>query len=249
MMTTPQPSYLVLDIETVPDPDMWPPAEIEPSTDEKKKDLIAPPHSQRPVAIGCLWLDREFFVKRIGCIGASKHGDNERAILTDWNEFMAKEKPAVVTWNGRSFDMPVLTLRSFKWGIPQRWYDKDYRYRYNDERHLDLMDVMNDYGSAGRGGFKLDIIAKMIGLPGKYGVNGSQVARMYAEGQIAEIERYCLTDIVQTAFVLHRFMLIRGRINIENYRKAVNNLLETVKADKKFQEFSDLIKEKNLLLE
>jgi hypothetical protein len=284
-------SYLVLDIETVPDYSVWTPPEPEPKpvkvekNGSKKKPKIIlepidptapppeaepaadvapitpaapeptpvpPPFAHRPIAIGCLFLSDTLEVRNLGCIGVVKYGDNEPEILRRWNDFMTQHSPTVVTWNGRGFDLPVLSLRSFRWGITQPWNNKDFRYRYNEDRNMDLFELFVDYGAINRKGFRLDAIAKLIGLPGKYGIDGSQVAGYYAEGRYQEIERYCLTDVIQTAFILFRFLLLRNRINLNEYHKAASGLLakcrENALTDPPLADFNNLINEKMLLL-
>jgi hypothetical protein len=214
---------------------------------------VPPPFAHRPIAIGCLFLSDKLEIRNLGCIGTVKYGDNEPEILRRWNDFMTQHSPTVVTWNGRGFDLPVLTLRCFRWGITQPWNNKDFRYRYNEDRNMDLFELFVDYGAINRKGFRLDAIAKLIGLPGKYGIDGSQVAGYYNEGRHQEIERYCITDVVQTAFVLFRFLLLRNRISIEEYRAAASGLLakcrEIALTDLPLADFNNLINEKMLLLE
>lgn len=235
LMAPPDVSKLTELLDQFPDPDA--------------KDQMAPVYAQRPIAIGCLWLSDTLEFKNLGCMGVSKYGDDERELLLKWNEFMNKEHPAVVTWNGRGFDIPVLALRSFRWGVPQPWSNKDFRYRYNEDKHIDLLELMTDYGAVFRNGFKLDAISKLIGLPGKYGIDGSQVARIFAEGGIERIENYCQTDVITTAFILMRFFLIRGKLNIESYRKCVNGLLQKCLEMPHFKEFTDIIDQDKLLLQ
>ena len=50
---------------------------------------------------------------------------------------------------------------------------KGYRYRFSEEGHLDLCDVISDHGAAKM--TSLDGASRTIGLPGKDGVDGSQV--------------------------------------------------------------------------
>jgi 3'-5' exonuclease len=223
----------------------------------EQKDLIAPPQAQRPIVIGALWLGDDYSIRNLGTIDAGKHGYDpatgafdEKSLITAWSEFMAKERPTIVDWNGRTFDVPVLVLRAFRHGVPMRWYfaDKNYRYRYSDDRHLDLMDTLTDYGAVNRAGFKLDVFAKSIGLPGKYGVDGSMVEPMFKEGKLEEIKTYCLTDVIQTGFLLLRYMLMKGTMTLSDYQKNAENLFIHVGNDARFSEFSGLINPEALLL-
>ena len=71
-------------------------------------------------------------------------------MMSDFADFMGKWRPQVVTWNGRGFDLPVLALRALRFGLDFRWYyrGEGYRYRFTEEGHLDLCDVISDHGAA-----------------------------------------------------------------------------------------------------
>jgi predicted PolB exonuclease-like 3'-5' exonuclease len=127
----------------------------------------------------------------------------------------------LVTFNGRRFDFPVLELQALRYGIaaPIHFSESGGRARYGDERHLDLLDFLSNRGAfAIRGG--LDILVKMIGLPGKVGIDGSQVQELYDGGRLEEIHRYCRADVIQTYFLFLRVELMRGRIDTGGYRAA-----------------------------
>ena len=51
-----------------------------------------------------------------------------------------------------------------------------------------------------------------MGLPGKLGMEGSEVWGAYQAGKIAEIRNYCETDVVNTYLVFLRFQLMRGAL-------------------------------------
>jgi 3'-5' exonuclease len=258
-------NYLVLDIETVPDESLIdkPAESVRNNTPERElftvlgllpgtapvqavpePSPVPPPYANRPIAVGCLWLDGNLAPLKCGCLGVSKYGDDERALLVDFADFAGREKPAIVSWNGRGFDLPVLTLRCYKYGIPLEWYDQEYRYRYSDKKNIDLFDLMTDFGAVSKKGFKLDKIARLIGLPGKYGVDGSQVKGLFDEGRFGEIEEYCVTDVIQTAFIFIRWKLWRGQISPEMHDQAVAKLLDFLK--EKYEKFISLIDQKTL---
>lgn len=264
-------SYLVFDIETVPDLSVWtPPApEAAPanpapppgqgtlalvpvvptdggivippigttagkkSRSRKKpvdpnappKDVFPPLYAHRVIAIGYVWLDENFTVKQIGCVGTRAFGDDEAKLLTGWDSFVNQERPTVVTFAGRGFEIPVLGLRALRHGVAQGWADNDYRYRYGD-RHLDLFDLFTEHGLVPRTGYSLDMFSQLIGLPGKNGVDGSKVNALFMRGEIATIEGYCACDAVRETFLLLRYLLMRGRLTREQYQAAAKTLLE-----------------------
>jgi hypothetical protein len=111
------------------------------------------------------------------------------------------------------------------------WYyrEKNVRYRYSEEGHLDLCDWLADHGATRSG--SLDAVARLIGLPGKVGVDGSQVEGLFRAGQLPAIQRYCLADVAQTALLFLRFRLLQGLLAIDQYQSAVTGLLDALATD------------------
>jgi predicted PolB exonuclease-like 3'-5' exonuclease len=229
---SPSTEYLVLDIETVPDIERWQKPELAPGADPP----FPPAWAHRIIVIGCLWLDHGYRLKRMGVVGDVTGGDGppdvrERALLDDFSKFVGRARPILVTYNGRRFDLPVIALRSLCHGISLGWYyrERNVRYRYSEEGHLDLSDWLADHGATRPG--SLDAVARLIGLPGKVGVDGSQVEGMYAAGQLGAIQTYCLGDVAQTALLFLRFRLLQGLFDGERYHAATTGLLDAFAAD------------------
>jgi predicted PolB exonuclease-like 3'-5' exonuclease len=217
---------LILDIETVPDREIYTPVEGAPA-----ERSFPPLYACRPVVIGVIWLDEALACRRIGILGEDK---TEAEMMADFAEFVGRVKPLLVTWNGRSFDLPVLALRALRHGVDFGWYYRGlgYRYRFSEDGHLDLGDVIADHGAARM--TSLDGAAKLIGLPGKLGVDGSQVEGLFEAGQMDALRRYCLSDVAQTAFVLLRYRLLTRDIDLTTYRRVALGLLEALEADGRF---------------
>jgi predicted PolB exonuclease-like 3'-5' exonuclease len=222
-------SHLVLDIETIPDPDLlW----------DAAKEGFPPPTHHRIVAIGVMWLDPDLNFLRMGVFGdhgapnpASTGVDPEAAMLDDFVRFVGRERCHLVTYHGRTFDLPVLINRCLRHGISFRTYftDRDYRYRYSDFGHVDLADVLSEHGAARSP--KLEGLSSTIGIPGSRRVDGSMVASLYARGELERIRTGCLEDVVQTAFLFLRFELLRGRIDRDGYRAHAKALWDAVMLD------------------
>ena len=235
-------TYLVLDIETIPDRELFTPPE-QPTGVERP---FPPLYACRPVVIGVMWIGADLGVKRIGTFG---EGKDEAAMMADFADFMGKWRPQVVTWNGRGFDLPVLALRALRFGLDFRWYyrGEGYRYRFTEEGHLDLADVISDHGAARM--TSLDGAARTIGLPGKQdGVDGSQVEGLFHAGQLDALRRYCLSDVVQTAFLFLRYRLVSGDLDRDGYRHAASAMLATLETDGRFGRLLDGLDRKRLLL-
>jgi len=205
-----------------------------------------PTWAHRIVVMGYLWLDHEYRLKQLGVMGDPSGGagtadQRERALLESFSAIVGAARPVIVTYNGRSFDLPVIALRSLCHAVPLGWYyrDKDVRYRYSDLGHLDLCDWLADHGAVRAG--KLDAIARLVGLPGKGGVDGSQVEGLHQAGQLAMIQQYCLADVAQTALLFLRFRLLQGQLPVERYRERTAALLDGLAADGRFGEILDAI--------
>lgn len=248
--------YRVVDIETVVDRSVWtPPAPrwvlaprgelvagpdgLQPcSAGLLPDDPFPPPQAHRVVAVAwcdlvstdtayyqlegvysfCLW-NTESQQKA----DAAEHG-----LVLAFAEAEDGDNAQLVTWNGRGFDLPVLNLRALKHKIPMGWYykERDFRYRYNDAYHCDLMDYLGDYGAARN--MKLNDVCHLVGLPGKIAeVTGESVASVVAKGDILDnmnaIKRYCAQDAVQTALLFVRSRFHKGMINHKEHDAAVDS--------------------------
>jgi predicted PolB exonuclease-like 3'-5' exonuclease len=89
----------------------------------------------------------------------------------------------------------------------------------------------------------------VIGLPGKDGVDGSQVEGLFLAGQIESLRRYCLSDVAQTAFLFLRYRLVAGDIDRDHYRRAATALLAALEADGRFGRLLEGVERRRLLLE
>ncbi len=238
MLLSVERSYLVLDIETILDPGL---PLAEPSENE---GLPAPPHHQ-VVCIGVLWFGHDFAVKRIGIIGDDK---DEAGVLADFARFLDRHRPTLITFNGRGFDLPVIAARSMKHGLPLNYYyrDRDVRYRFSTEGHLDLLDFLSDFGASKRS--RLDVWAKLSGMPGKVGVDGKDVGPLVHAGRVQEVKDYCLCDVVQTAAVFLRTQLVRGELTQDQYRSAMAGLMRACLADSRVHPVAKQWNESQLLI-
>jgi predicted PolB exonuclease-like 3'-5' exonuclease len=251
--------FRVTDIETIPDPTAYtagePTYKLGPGGTSVPTEAFPPPQGQRVVAIS--YVDVEFDpalkpkYRYRSCYTDCRWGttpetleSEERVLLEAWGEAMSEPEVHLVTWNGRGFDLPVIAMRTFKHGLPARWYyeSKDVRYRYSTEGHLDLMDFLADYGSCRP--MKLNDAARLIGLPGKTDMSGASIEGIYKESircgfageeltkVFASVARYCLHDSIQTAVIWMRTRHLLGKISPETY----NQVLATIAEDRVIRE-------------
>jgi predicted PolB exonuclease-like 3'-5' exonuclease len=143
---------------------------------------------------------------------------SQRMVELFWRGLESYTEAALVDFGGRTFDLPVLELAAYRHGISVPAYfsgrsGKGYRHRYS-ERHIDLLDWFTNFGACRlRGG--LDLLAKMIGKPGKMDVRGEQVLELWNEGKKNLIASYCLCDVLDTYFVFLRSRVLAGEISLQ----------------------------------
>jgi DNA polymerase elongation subunit (family B) len=130
--------------------------------------------------------------------------DEVELLTAFWD--VARHYETIVTFNGRGFDVPFIYLRSALLNVPisrKDWLG----YRYQTEPHCDLAEQLTFYGVSGRDGaarrFNLDFYCKAFGIesPKAFGVTGSDVSTMLAEGRFREIAEYCLRDVKATVLL------------------------------------------------
>jgi 3'-5' exonuclease len=146
---------------------------------------------------------------------------SEEALVRAFWQRVERFSGTLVTFNGRNFDLPVLELQALKYGCQApRYFSGKARNRYMEEGHYDLYDFLTNYGVHRlRGGFNL--LAKLVGLPGKMEIDGSMVQQLWQEGRLPTIHRYCRQDVIQTYFLFLRVELLRGRLTAVQYEDAL----------------------------
>jgi predicted PolB exonuclease-like 3'-5' exonuclease len=117
-----------------------------------------------------------------------------------------------VTFNGRGFDLPLLELAAFRWGYSVRDHFYNSRNRYNGN-HIDLLDWLSNYGACRMAG-GLNLLAKLLGKPGKMEVAGDKVYGMVREGRLQEVNDYCMCDTLDTYFVFVRTRVLLGELTL-----------------------------------
>ena len=193
-----------------------------------------PLHLQRVIVISCL-LRAE---NQIRVWSLAEPASNEGELIQRLFDGIEKYIPQLISWNGGGFDLPVLHYRGLVHGVvaPRYWElgEDDREFKWNNYisryhlRHLDLMDVLALYQP--RANAPLDELAKLMGLPGKQGMNGSEVWTAFRDGGIEDIRRYCETDVANTYLVFQRFQLMRGRVSRKEHDDDLRQVREALAA-------------------
>ena len=245
-------AFLVVDTESVPDgrllaavkyPDdkLTPEEAVERARKEQEEtswngsDFI-PVSFHLPVAVSVLRVGADFSLQNLALLDAPHFRPPE--IVKKFWLGISCYKAKLVTFNGRCFDMPLLELAAFRYGYAARDYCQNSRNRFNGP--IDLMDWMTNFGAYRLNG-GLDLLAKLIGKPGKIGgMAGDQVYQMVLDGRLQEVNDYCLCDTLDTYFVFLRTRVFTGDIGPD--REA--ELVEKARAllDEKTAEFPVLRK-------
>ena len=234
--------YLVFDVEAVadgdliakvryPGDDMAPHDAIRAYRDElieqrgDGKDFIPAPF-MLPISVAIGKVDRDFGLLDLVVLDAPQY---RPAVITKlfWDGWQHYGRPTFVTFNGRGYDLPVMELAAYRYGISlPSWFnihDRSFeqaRNRYNLESHFDLMDFFTNFG-AGRMTGGLNLLANLIGKPGKTGIDGSQVQDIYDAGRAEEINDYCRCDVLDTYFVFLRSQVMTGALTLDREQEIV----------------------------
>jgi 3'-5' exonuclease len=129
---------------------------------------------------------------------------DEPTMLREFWEKVAKFERCV-TFNGRTFDGPFLSVRSAIHGLsPSR---NLLGYRYSMETHVDLMEVLTFQGAVSRDqtpNLHSACVAFGIPSPKTAEMHGYAVGDAYREGRLGEIADYCRRDVEATAALYRR---------------------------------------------
>ena len=176
------------------------------------------------ICIGALIAHRESDYWAVDALGAPHVGERaEKQLITTFCDKIAELSPQLVTFNGNSFDLPVLRYRAMVHGVSAPGLSaRPYFHRYTEDT-IDLCDVFSSFSPQGKA--TLHEISRVMGLLGKpKGFDGSEVERYFREGKIKEIADYCETDVVGTYQVWLRYELFRGTLSKGSFEASLQNL-------------------------
>ena len=236
-------AFLVIDTESVPDGDLI--ARVKYPGDKLTADeaierartearVASPTGSdflpvtfQVPVAACAIRVGLDFRMQKLSCLDSPHYRQNEVVKKFWWGLDFYKAK--LVTFNGRGFDVPLMELAAFRNGINIGEHIRKSRNRYNGG--LDLLEFFTNYGAYRVVG-GLNLLAKMIGLPGKMDVKGDQVLDLHRAGDLKAINEYCLCDTLDTYFIFLRTRVLTGEIDAEEEQKLLALARETLEGQR-----------------
>jgi 3'-5' exonuclease len=229
----PEQTVIAWDLETIPDlPTAARMLDLAGATEAEVREALGEGFPKHPlhkiVCIGALVASRQPDGWRMDALGAPHIGERSEAeLISAFAERVGQLRPQLITWNGRSFDLPVLRYRAMVNRISAAGLQvRQYFHRYTEDA-LDLRDVLGSYAPGGK--VKLDEVSKILGLTGKpEGIDGSRVEEMVRAGQIEEVARYCESDVLNTYRVWLVYELFRGSITDKQLAWSEAQILEFV---------------------
>lgn len=161
------------------------------------------------------------------------YGEEQKLIAQFLSEAGARS-PLLVGFGSFRADQPTLVQRALVHGIsvPQfcarptkPWNGRDYFNQYG-EGVLDIYQELTMHSSIK--GPSLAKMSTMCGIPGKVGVDGSQVAQAYLDGQLETIGDYNLADAISTYLLFLRICLLSGILDNSTYLFEQKMMLSSV---------------------
>ena len=228
-------NVIVWDLETVPDLSGFAAAnQLVGKSDDEVREALGdkfPKHVYHSiVCIGALIAHRASGQWTVDALGAPYVGERtETQLISAFVDKIAQLSPQLVTFNGSSFDLPVLRYRAMINSVPAPGLSlRPYFHRYTEDA-VDLCDVLSSFSPQSK--ITLDELSRIMGLPGKpAGIAGADVERYFREGRIQEIANYCETDVANTYRIWLRYELFRGRLNDPEFEASERNLAEFINA-------------------
>lgn len=232
--------YLVFDVESVADASLvaklrYSGESLEPTDAvrryrdelmEKYQSDFIPYTFQLPISVVVGKVTADFRLEDVVVLDEPQYRPH---VITEnfWRGWEKYHRPTMVSFNGRGFDLPLLELAAFRFGISvpgwfqetSRSFDQP-RYRYNTTAHLDLYDLLTNFGATRLTG-GLNLAANILGKPGKMDIEGNMVQDMFDAGRLAEINDYCRCDVLDTYFVFLRTRVLLGKLTLEAEQKLI----------------------------
>jgi 3'-5' exonuclease len=232
-MASSQVAYLIFDIESVADGDLvsrlrYPGEKLKPAAAVRRyrDELLAKSDSdfipytfQIPISVAVAKVAADYRLIDLVLLDEPQYRPH---VITEnfWRGWEKYRRPTLVSFNGRGFDLPLLELAAFRYGISvPAWFGgtksfEQPRNRFNTSAHLDLHELLTNFGSSRFVG-GLNLAANLIGKPGKMDVQGYMVQDMFEAGKLAEINDYCRCDVLDTYFVFLRSRVVAGALSLD----------------------------------
>ena len=217
MPNFPTMNYIILDIETVPNPDLVP--ELEPEVERKvnqrqeKSDLPAEeleslirstsPFFGQVLCIGLRWFNEEGdqVKDHVVC------GVNEQETLQEFFRIINSPQTRQVRfvhYNGLGFDIPFLIVRAIHYGIDITNYRFKNLRRFTFDAHIDLMMYLCNWNNYNSVPLATACLSMGIPSPKEGDVKGDSVAQAFKEGNVDAVKEYVMRDVDATYLLFRK---------------------------------------------
>jgi predicted PolB exonuclease-like 3'-5' exonuclease len=241
------PGYLVFDCESIPDGRLlnivkYPAETLTPEEAVARAQAEArassggsdflPVTFQLPIAISLLRVGTDFSLQGIACLDGPHYRPRTiieqfwAGLVYHYRKYHGQIK--MVTFNGRGFDLPLMEMAAFRYGLSVPEFLSDHDKRYEDW-HLDLMDWLTNYGCIRLSG-GLNLLSRLLGKPGKMEVTGKKIYRMWIEKKLDQINGYCLCDTLDTYFVFLRTRVMAGALSLAEEQALIRRTKDWLRA-------------------
>tara|TARA_B100000700_G_scaffold183867_2_gene202762 strand:- start:5316 stop:6143 length:828 start_codon:yes stop_codon:yes gene_type:complete len=236
--------FLVFDIETVPDGELisrirYPGEQLEAQAaiekyqqellETKGSDFI-PQTYHLPVSVVIGKVNSRY--ELVDLVALDEQQGRSHIITQHFWKGWEKYRATLVTFNGRGFDLPVMELAAFRYGIClEKWFEinrKSFdqpRNRFNLRSHFDVQEVLSNFGASRMIG-GLNLMANLIGKPGKMDIAGDMVHELFNAGKLQRIHDYCRCDVLDTYFVFLRTSVLAGNLQLDQEQQVVRKTRE-----------------------
>lgn len=178
------------------------PAKIQASIAERVERAALYPWTARIVALG--WCHEGDDAVTVRTANAEAF---ERTVLREFWEVVSDGRGVLplVTFNGRTYDLPLLMARSMLLGVSHPTLSLD-RYR---SPHVDLMDRLTWLGTVEPRSLKW--FAQRFGLNTDDAFSGAFVAQLVQDGNWDAIVKHCESDVTLTRQLGERLGVLKAR--------------------------------------
>jgi len=172
---------------------------------------------------------------------------DEKYIISTFLDTLGRLKPQIVGYNSVSADLKILIQRGIANGIMAKHFSKrpdkpwegvDY-FSDRSDHNIDLMRILSGWGKSTP---SLNEISVVSGIPGKLGIDGSEVAPMWLEGRINEIVAYNEYDALTTYLLWLRIAHFAGLFDDNQYVKEQELVEKLIVNESQKEERNHLLK-------
>ena len=193
-------------------------------------------HFQKVVSISAVYrADENIKIWSFGEGTLSEIESTESGLLREFYRHIETHGPALVSWNGAAFDLPVLHYRALinKVSAPKYW-NTESRYVSTEENyfqegttamHTDLMNLLG--GSKNTQYSPLSEVAGLLGFPNTVAMNSRKMFEVYLTGDTEVIRKKNEVDVLKLWFIYLNYQSMAGQIDINVEMERTKNCLAT----------------------